>query len=58
MGYRLYYRLLNWTNSKGWKAELTLDPPIGFETGISELVFYHPNHYAIASWMEYIQKPN
>ena len=33
-----------WSTSKGWKAELTLEPPSGFEHGTPELGIQHLNH--------------
>ena len=32
------------SNSKGWKAESTLEPPSGFEQGTSGLKIQHINH--------------
>ena len=34
--------------SEGWKAELTLEPPSGFEHGTPGLGIQHLNHLAIA----------
>ena len=31
------FLVLNWSTSEGWKAELTLEPPSGFELGTVEL---------------------
>ena len=32
------------SNSEGWKAELTLEPPSGFEHGTPGLEIQHLNH--------------
>ena len=36
------------STSEGWKAELTLEPPSGFEHGTPGLDIQRLNHYAIA----------
>ena len=36
--------IVNSSNSEGWKAELTLDPPCGFEHGIPGLGMKSLNH--------------
>ena len=38
------YLVLNWSTSEGWKAELTLEPPIGFEPGTPGLGTQRLNH--------------
>ena len=39
---------LIWSTSKRWKAELTLEPPSGFEARTSGFGIQNANHYAIA----------
>ena len=36
--------VLIWSNSEGWKAELTLESPSGFEPEAPGLEIQHPNH--------------
>ena len=40
--------LLIYSNSEGWKAEWTLEPPSGFEPGNHGLGIQRLDHYAIA----------
>ena len=46
--YHLYssqkFLVLILSNSEGWKAELTLEPPSGFEHGTPGLEIQHLNH--------------
>ena len=35
------FRVLNWETLEGWKAELTLEPPSGFEPGTPGLEIQH-----------------
>ena len=47
----LEFLLLIWSTSKGWKAELTLEPSGGFEPKTLELGIQHFNH----SWKADVQ---
>ena len=38
------FLVLNWSTLEGWKAELTLEPPSGFDPGIPGLGIQFPNH--------------
>ena len=38
------FSILIWSTTEGWKAELTLEPPIGFEHRNSGLGIQLPNH--------------
>ena len=38
------FLILIWSTSEGWKAELALEPPSGFEPGTSGLDIKRPNH--------------
>ena len=40
----LEFLVLSWSDSEGWKAELTLEPLSGFETGTPGLEIQHLNH--------------
>ena len=42
------FLVLIWPTSEGWKAELTLKPPSGFELGTPGLEIQHLNHQVIA----------
>ena len=39
--------IINFFNLRGWKAELTLQPPNGLEPGTAALGIHCPNHLAI-----------
>ena len=38
------FLVLNWSTLVGWKAELILEPPRGFEDGTRGLGIQHLNH--------------
>ena len=48
------FLVLSWSTSEGWKAELTLEPPRGFEAGTPGLGIQSLNHLAGAGMLVFL----